>query len=947
MKRSAGNLPAYLPAFIASRLHPGGYPIRATLLSLVAVPLFALTMAMAFDTYRRFNAETDETYRMLNLVLARTVAQTDLFLGDAKFLLGELAKRPAIRSLDPKNCDSLLREIKQLHPAYSTLLTVNANGDLVCSATKLKPDQPRKPDPSNFFTKLSQSQQFTVGRPTVGFVTRRKIAALAYPIFDDAGRFNGGIAAGTDLVNYKTVISDSDLRPTMSVGIITNDGVIIADSRGPESLLGTAVDSPAVRIMLERREGQARAKDHLGQDRIYTFSSIRNTDWIAFSSVEQSSVVAPIFKLVIRRLLFAFVLMVAVAWITIYWARRLAMQVESVSNIMDRVADGELNERAIPRGSLELRRIATRLNAMLDSRDRADSELRESEERFRGLFERTRQASLLIEDQHIVTANRATLDMFGMHAFNQILGRTPTDLSPQYQADGIRSAEKAREVLQVALEQGSNETEWVHLRADGEPFTVRLLLTVIQQGGRKRLHAVLTDISEEKKAIARIKFLAFRDPLTGLPNKVAALDHLSQVIATAQKLGTSVGVLHIDVDKLRYINETHGHVFGDALIKAVGERLAEAMRPPMTLARLLGDDFMVVIDNVASASDVDEICERLLAQLADPYEVVGVQLIASFSIGVVMFPKDGESSEVLLRNADTALAAAQSTGINRYRFFEPAMNAAVVRFTETRNALWLALERNELELHYQPQIDLSSGKVVGAEALVRWNRPNVGLVMPGEFIGVAEESGLIIEIGRWVLNEVCRQVAEWARLGMGELVFAVNISAVQFRHGRLEQDIDDALSRYQLSPANLELELTESILLENDEPVLSTLARWKAQGFHLSIDDFGTGYSSLAYLKRLKVDKLKIDQSFIRHLASDHEDRGVVEAIIQIARVLKLTTIAEGVEDQSVLGELRLMGCDQVQGYLYSRPMPAAEFIEWVKGRDAARSIDMPDCTPG
>lgn len=559
------------------------------------------------------------------------------------------------------------------------------------------------------------------------------------------------------------------------------------------------------------------------------------------------------------------------------------------------------------------------------------------------MFERTRQASLLIEDGRIVTANRAALDLFGMNSFDQILGRAPQDMSPEYQPDGSTSIEKAEAVLKTALEQGSNDTEWVHLRADGTSFTIRLLLTIIQQGGRQRVHAVLTDITEEKKAIAGIKLLAYTDQLTGLPNKAAALEHLSRVISTAQMQRSGVGVLHIDVNKLRYINETHGHAFGDALIKAVGARLASAMRPQMTLSRLLGDDFMVVVENAALVCEIAEICERLLSRLTEPYEVEGVQLVAGFSIGVVMFPKDGESSEVLLRNADTALAAAQSTGANRYRFFEHAMNAAVVRFMETRNALWLALERNEFELHYQPQIDLSSGKVVGAEALIRWNRPNYGLVTPGEFIGVAEESGLIIEIGRWVLREVCRQAAEWSSLGGHALVFAVNISAVQIRHGQLEQDIDEALSHYKLDPANLELELTESILLENDEPVLSALARWKAQGIHLSIDDFGTGYSSLAYLKRLKVDKLKIDQSFIRHLPVDNEDRGVVEAIIQIAQVLKLTTIAEGVEERAVLDQLKLMGCDQVQGYLYARPMPAEEFFQWVKGQEVACTVNTPN----
>lgn len=807
MKKSVGAISKILARQTARE----GTPIRTVLLGLVAIPLFALFVSLTVDTYRRYKADTIDAYRMSGTLLAGTIAQTDLFLKNAKFVLEQLSKRPDVRSLDPAHCDPLLSEIKQLQPTYSTLLTLDVNGNLVCSATKLGPDSATRPDPKNFFDKVSQTQEFTVGRPTVGFVTRRWVSALAYPIFDDAGRFKGAIAAGTDLVNYESVISNTQFSLTTSVGIISTEGVIIARSAGSDESVGSVVDSPAFRIMLNQREGVALAKNHLGERRFYAFAPIRYTEWIAFASIDEASVLAPIIQIALIRMLLVLSVMAVVAWITVWLTRRLANSVEVISKTMDSVGEGALSERAIPQGPAEIRKIATKLNAMLDARDRADL--------------------------------------------------------------------------------------------------------------------------EQQKANDRIRFLAFTDVLTGLPNKTAALEHLNLALSVAENSHSSVAVLNIDLNKLKYVNETYGHAIGDAVIQAVGVRLSDSMRAHMTLSRMMGDEFMVVIEHVTSPDEIAEVCKQILTYLSAPYEIEGLQLVISSSIGVAMSPKDALSSDILLRSADTALSAAKLAGPNDFRFFEPDMNASVIRFMETRNALRLALEQQELEIYYQPQIALSSGKVVGAEALLRWNRPNFGLVMPSAFIDVAEESGLIIQIGKWVLNDVCRQAAIWSRQGLSGLVFAVNLSAVQFRQGRVEPDVYDALLSHNLNPASLELELTESILLQNDEPVLSTLANWKNRGIQLSIDDFGTGYSSLAYLKRLNVDKLKIDQSFVKNLAFENEDHAIVKAIIQIAQALKLTTIAEGVEQETAANQLRALGCDQAQGYLFAKPMPAAEFYQWVKDR--------------
>jgi EAL domain-containing protein (putative c-di-GMP-specific phosphodiesterase class I) len=325
----------------------------------------------------------------------------------------------------------------------------------------------------------------------------------------------------------------------------------------------------------------------------------------------------------------------------------------------------------------------------------------------------------------------------------------------------------------------------------------------------------------------------------------------------------------------------------------------------------------------------DQVCERLLASLAQPFEIQGRQVHVSSSIGIARFPQDGSEAEILMRNADTALFEAKRAGRQTYRFFEPRFNDQLQRFIQTRDALRLAPERGELVLHYQPQLDLPTGRVLGVEALVRWQRPGHGLVMPSAFIDVAEESGLIVPIGRWVLGEACRQAAAWRAAGWPSLLMAVNLSAVQFRQGQVAEDLELALAESGLEPAALDLELTES-LLQGEASIRAILVDWKARGIQLSIDDFGTGYSSLAYLKRFKVDKLKIDRSFVRDLLTDEDDRAIVRAMIELAHGLGIRTIAEGVEEAGQAEQLRAMGCDEVQGYLYAKPLPAADLVRWL-----------------
>ncbi len=429
----------------------------------------------------------------------------------------------------------------------------------------------------------------------------------------------------------------------------------------------------------------------------------------------------------------------------------------------------------------------------------------------------------------------------------------------------------------------------------------------------------------------QMEFLAHHDALTALPNRLLVEDRFGQATGFADRSGHKVALLSLDLDKFKSINDSLGHSLGDALIKQIASRLCDGLRDTDTLSRQGGDEFLVLLSSLEDNDATIPVLSKIMECLQPPFRIEGHELTTTASIGVALYPEDGSDFSTLLKHADMAMYRAKEAGGNTYCFFDPRMNVEILENLAMRDGLKLAVARQELVLHYQPQIELATGKVVGVEALLRWLHPRFGMIPPARFIPVAEESGLIVPIGAWVLRAACQQAMAWQRAGLPPLLMAVNLSAVQFKRGDLQQTVFEALQESGLSPQLLELELTESILIQDTEGVLATVQALKRLGVKLSIDDFGTGYSSLSYLKRLAVDKLKIDQSFIRDLATDPDDAAIVRAIIQMARGLKLSTLAEGVEDAGTLESLRSFQCDEVQGYHFARPMPAEEFERYLR----------------
>ena len=463
-------------------------------------------------------------------------------------------------------------------------------------------------------------------------------------------------------------------------------------------------------------------------------------------------------------------------------------------------------------------------------------------------------------------------------------------------------------------------------------ITMILLMYDAHLDSRARQHAVAL-----QDANARLQHLATHDALTGLPNRLLLDDRLSQAIAYAERRAGRFAVMMIDLDRFKLINDSLGHHGGDELLKEVANRLRGALRKSDTLARTGGDEFVMIADEIDSAAQVEILAQRVIQAFTRPFHILSVDVHIAPSIGIAMYDSDGKTPDQLIVHADAAMYHSKKIGGNIFSFFTPSMNASAQQRLEMENGLRRALAQEELELHYQPKVDVNTGVISSTEALIRWRDPKRGLVPPGEFIPLAEETGLILQIGEWVLREACRQARQWQVNGTAPVRVAINLSAQQFRQKNLVQVVQSALDSANLEPKYLEIELTESAVMHNAAASAAVLEQLSRLGVHISIDDFGTGYSSLNHLRRFPLDKLKIDRSFIKDVLANSEDAAIVEAIISLAHSLRLKVIAEGVETEAQLDFLRSLGCDQYQGYYCSPAVPAQEFAEMMRTRNMGK----------
>ena len=529
--------------------------------------------------------------------------------------------------------------------------------------------------------------------------------------------------------------------------------------------------------------------------------------------------------------------------------------------------------------------------------------------------------------KRILSVNRSFTKITGYEA-HEAVGQFPSMLK-----SGLHDRAFYNEMNASITDNGLWIGELWNRRKNGENFPVWMSISGVhnQEGAITHYFSVFTDLTERKNAEQQIYRLAYYDTLTGLPNRARLYTLLRQTLLEARRNRTHGAILFIDLDRFKQINDSLGHAHGDILLKEVAARLPASLRGGDIIARIGGDEFVVALVNIARHEDASFVAQRILDNLSMPIMVEGHELQISASIGISIYPDDGDDAETLIKNADIAMARAkQGEAHDSYLFFSHDMNKRALERLKLESNLRRALERNELMLHYQPQQNLQSGKIVGAEVLLRWDHPGTGMISPATFIPLAEETGLIIPIGEWILETVCARNKEWQRAGLPIVKLAVNISAKQFRP-TLPRLVAEILARHELDARFLELEITESMIMQSVEGVIAMMDDFQLLGISLSLDDFGTGYSSLSYLKRFPIDKLKIDQSFVRGVTKDADDEAITRAIISLSRNLGLRVIAEGVETEQQLAFLRSAGCEEIQGYYYSRPLPEDDFVKFLR----------------
>ena len=877
-------------------------------LLLLNVLMVALATWSLYDSRLKYQegavTQTQNLSRMLDHDFTVFLRSVDLTLQasstDLERLLG--GETPSAQAINAY----LARQLFQT-PDLDGLRVADAQGYLRYG-TGVNPATPLSVADRDYFVRLRQRPGvgLVLGEPVRGRVSGKWVLILARSIQDAQGQFVGVVLGSVPLTRFTRAFSALSLGEGGTFSLIDSRRRILTrypELPGSEPLMSLKFGPEA--LMREgAREGSYEAVSTLdGVQRVSAYRRVQGMPLHVVVGLSTQEYLASwrqeVMQVSALVLLFMGVTLV-LSWV-IYraWHR----QAEAVASLR------ELNR------SLEQER---RLNqTIIQSSPFA-------------IYTRNRQG--------IVTAwNLAAEKLFGWRAA-EIIGK-PLLSVPQ-------SKTSETEALRERVLSGESliQFEVQRQRRDGSLFDLSTTLAPLRDdsGAIHGYLAIATDITARKQAERQIEFLAYRDVLTGLPNRLLLNDRFTQALAQADRHTTHVALLFIDLDNFKTINDSLGHAVGDALLKEIATRLALCMRDTDTISRQGGDEFLVVLPDLGGAEAVTPVLAKIRERLQLPFEFDGHELSTSASIGIAMYPDDGRDFETLLKKADTAMYQAKDAGRNGYRFFDERMNDQAVENLSLKTGLRRALSRNEFELYYQPQIDLASGRVVAAEALLRWHHPQHGLVAPGRFIAAAEDNGLIVPIGEWVIQQACRQGVTWQRAGLPPLSLAVNLSAVEFIRGDVESKVVQALKDSGLDPHCLELELTESILIHNTEQVLATVQRLKQLGVKLSVDDFGTGYSSLSYLKRFDVDRLKIDQSFVRDLVHDQDDAAIVRAIIQMAHSLNLRTVAEGVEDAETLERLRQLGCHEVQGYFLAKPMKAIHFEAFVRAQS-----EVPPATRG
>jgi diguanylate cyclase (GGDEF)-like protein/PAS domain S-box-containing protein len=817
------------------------------------------------------------------------------------------------------------------------MFVISAKGVELANTTRLEARDDNGSGETDFFQKVMASGKPAIGKPVLDRVTGKPVIIIAVPIRNGRNEIIGVLAgasqiAGQDLLSE---VMPSKLRMEGDLHVISfADGVFVS-STDPANILQPE-PAPGSNSMYDRYkqgyEGSGVAIDAQGAEILNSAKRVTSTGWLVFATLPTSTAFKSLDALqreIYKNAALASVLIAMLIWL--FLNSQLSPLGRSAKTIDAMTADQEPLRPLPLEGSREIRLMLDSFNRLQERITQQQQSLSSREDQLRvaaSVFEGTSEAILICDtDTRIISVNRAFCKMTG-YAEEELVGQTPKLLKSGQHTRGFY-----QEMWASLLNVGQWQGELWNRRKSGEIYPERITISALYDEAGKVLRyiAIAADITASKKAENEINSLAFYDPLTDLPNRRLLLDRLRQAIASSSRSSKHGALLFIDLDNFKTLNDTLGHDTGDQLLRQVAHRLANCVRDGDTVARLGGDEFVVMLqdlsgDPLLAASQAEVVSEKILALCSQPYQLGGARHHSTTSIGIALFANHTESIDELMKRADLAMYQAKASGRNNLRFFDPEMQAAIMLRVALEADLREAVKKNEFHLYYQSQVD-EGGHVTGVEALLRWQHPERGLVSPLDFIPLAEDTGLILSVGHWVMESACNQLAIWAaKPEMAHLTIAVNVSARQFHQREFVRQVCDVLEQTGANPQRLKLELTESLLVRDIEDVIEKMTTLRATGVTFALDDFGTGYSSLSYLKRLPLDQLKIDQGFVKDILTNSNDAAIAKMIVSLAEAMGLTVIAEGVETEAQRGFLALQGCRAYQGYLFSHPPPTDRF---------------------